>query len=163
MRFDRGDKVLVPHVVRAMMKNHIFQLYHQHCIQTSYNQPLSHSTVFRLLGVCKMQEKKTMCGLDSFSVDGNIGFDILQSLVKDLQVDKDEEKNLSQLIHLSRNYLKFEYQQNVTQDDTNCATHCRLFSLSHPLEKKTSKVVAIIQNILCHVLNVMLYLVYFVE
>jgi hypothetical protein len=137
LRFDRGDKVHVPlpHVVRTMMKNHIFQLYHHHCIQTLYDQPLSRSTVLRLLGVCKMQQKKTMCGLDSFSVDGNVGFDILENLVKDLQLNKNQEKNMLQLIHLSRNYLKFEYQQNVNEDETNCATHCRLFALSHPTDK----------------------------
>ncbi|CAF2911482.1 unnamed protein product [Rotaria sp. Silwood2] len=76
-----------------------------------------------------------MCGLDSFSVDGNAGFDTLQRLVKELQVSNSEEKNLLQLIKLSCNYLKFEYQQNVSQDDTDCATHCRSFALSHPFEK----------------------------
>jgi len=82
-----------------------------------------------------MREKKTMCGLDSFSVDGNSGFDTPQHLVKELQVDNTEEKNLLQLIKLSRNYLKFEYGQNVSKDDTDCATHCRSFALSHPQEK----------------------------
>ena len=82
-----------------------------------------------------MREKKTMCGLDSFSVDGNAGFDTLQRLVKELQVNNFEEKNLLQLIKLSRNYLKFEYRQNVSQDNTDCATHCRIFALSYPLEE----------------------------
>ncbi|CAF1498775.1 unnamed protein product [Adineta steineri] len=135
LRFDRGDKVLVPHVVRTMMKNHVYQVYYQHCIQTGHARPLSRSTVYRLLGTCKMQQKKTMCGLDSFAVDGNNGFDILENLVKDLEFSKNEEKNMLQLIHLSRNYLKFEYQQNVNDDDTNCATHCRLFALSYPTDK----------------------------
>ena len=79
--------------------------------------------------------KKTMCGLDSFSVDGNAGFDTLQRLVNELQVNYTEEKNLLQLIKLSRNYLKFEYRQNVSQDDTDCATHCRLFALSYSLDE----------------------------
>ena len=135
IRFDRGDKILIPHVVRTMMKNHIFQLYQRYCMQTSCVQPLSRSTIFRLLGACKMQEKKTMCGLDSFSVDGNAGFDTLQRLVNELQVNYTEEKNLLQLIKLSRNYLKFEYRQNVSQDDTDCATHCRLFALSYSLDE----------------------------
>ncbi|CAF4535520.1 unnamed protein product [Rotaria sp. Silwood2] len=135
IQFDRGDEILIPHVVRTMMKNHILQLYQRHCIQTSCAQPLSRSTVFRLLDACKMRGKKTMSGLDSFSVDGNAGFDILQRLVKELQVNNTEEKNLLQLIKLSRNYLKFGYRQNVSQDDTDCATHCRLFALSDPLEK----------------------------
>ena len=26
-------------------------------------------------------------------------------------------------------------KQNVNQDDSDCATHCRLFALSHPSEK----------------------------
>ncbi len=135
LRFDQGDKVLVPHVVRIMMKNHIYQLYHQHSIQIAYDQPLSRATVFRLLGVCKMQQKRTMCGLDSFSVDGNNGFDILENLIKDLQLNKNQEKDMLQLVHLSRNYLKFEYQQNINEDQTNCATHCRLFALNHPTDK----------------------------
>ena len=109
IRFDRGDEILIPYVVRTMMKTHIFQLYQHHCIQTSCEQPLSRSTVLRLLGACRMREKKTMCGLDSFSVDGNAGFHTLQRLVKELQVNNFEEKNLLQLIKLSRNYLKFEY------------------------------------------------------
>jgi hypothetical protein len=139
IRFDRGDEILIPHIVRTMMKNHVFQLYQRHCMQTSYVQPLSRSTVFRLLGACKMREKKTMCGLDSFSVDGNVGFDTLQRLIKDLRVDSTEEKNLLQLIKLGRNYLKLEYGQNVSQDDTDCATHCRAFALSDPLEKNLKR------------------------
>ena len=124
IRFDRGNEIHIPYVVRTMMKTHIFQPYQHHCKQTSCEQPLSRSTVFRLLGACKMREKTTMCGLDSFSVDGNVGFDTLQRLVKDLQVNHVEEKSLLQLIKLSRNYLKFEYLQNVSQDNTDCATHC---------------------------------------
>jgi len=139
VRFDRGDEILIPYVVRTMMKSHIFQLYQRHCVQTSYDQPLSRSTVLRVLDACKMREKKTMCGLDSFSVDGNTGFDTLQRLVKELRIEDAEEKNLLQLIKLSRNYLKFEYGQNVSKDDTNCATHCRIFALSHPLEKKLKR------------------------
>jgi len=135
LRFDRGEKILVPYVVRVMMKNHIFQLYHQHCNQTCSAQPLSRSTVYRLLDVCKMQQKKTMCGLDSFVVDGNNGFDMLENIVKDLELNKNEEKNMLQLVSLSRNYLKFEYSQNVNDNKTNCATHCRLFALSHPTDK----------------------------
>jgi hypothetical protein len=118
-----------------MMKNHVFQLYQRHCIQTSCVQALSRRTVFRLLGACKMREKKIMCGLDSFSVDGNAGFDMFQRLLNELQVDNTEKKNSLQLIQLSRNYLKFEYGLNVGQNDTDCATHCRSFALSHPLEK----------------------------
>lgn len=135
LKFDQGGKTLVPHVVRTMMKDHVFQLYHQHCVQISYDQPLSRSTVLRLLNVCKMRQKKVMCGLDSFSVDGNTGFDTLEYLVKELKLNNIDEKNLLQLIKISRNYLKFEYQQNVTHDVTNCATHCRLFALSHPTDK----------------------------
>jgi hypothetical protein len=46
-----------------------------------HDLPLSHSTVYRLLGVYKMQQKKTMCGLDNFAVN-------------DLQLSKNEEKNM---------------------------------------------------------------------
>ena len=55
-------------------------------------------------------------------MDGNAGFDTLQQLVNRLKIDIFEEKKLSQLIKLSRHYSKFEYRQNVSQDDTNCAT-----------------------------------------
>ncbi|CAF1530589.1 unnamed protein product [Adineta ricciae] len=135
LRFDKGEKILVPYVVRVMMKNHIFQLYHQHCIQTCFDRPLSRSTVYRLLDVCKMQQKKTMCGLDSFVVDGNNGFDMLETIVRDLELNKNEEKNMLQLVSLSRNYLKFEYPQNVNDNNSNCATHCRLFALSHSTDR----------------------------
>ena len=89
LRFDRGDKVLVPHVVRTMMKTHVFQMYHQHCTKTGHDQPLSRSTVYRLLGVCKMQQKKTLCGLDSFAVDGNNGFDILENLGERFKIEQE--------------------------------------------------------------------------
>lgn len=135
MEFENNDKILIPHVVRTMIKTHIFQLYEQHCMKTNYPQPISRSTVFRLLGVCKMRQKKTLCGLDSFAVDGNAGFDTLQCLVKDFRLDINQEKNLMQLIKLGRNYLKVGYKQNVNQDNSNCATHCRLFALGHPSEK----------------------------
>ena len=98
-------------------------------------QPLSHSTLFRLLDACKMRERKTICGLDSSSVDGNGEFDTFEHLVKELQLSINEEKNLLQIIKLSRNYLKFEYRQSVSQDDSNCATHCRIPALSHSTEK----------------------------
>jgi hypothetical protein len=135
MKFDRGDKVVVPHVVRTVMKTHIFQLYKQHCHQTSYSEPLSRSTVLRLLDICKMRSKKTMCGLDSFVVDGNAGFDTLQRLIKELVTNCTEEKNLLQLVVLSRNYLKVEHRQHVAQDDSACATHCRIFALSQPMDR----------------------------
>ena len=135
MKFDRGEQVVVPYVVRTVMKTHIFQLYQQHCHQTSYAQPLSRSTVLRLLGICKMRAKKTMCGLDSFVVDGNAGFDTLQRLIKELVNSCTEEKNLLQLVTLSRNYLKIEHRQNVAQDDSACATHCPTFALSQPMDR----------------------------
>ena len=83
--------------------------------------------------------KKTMCGLDSFSVDGNTGFDSLERLLKELRIANAEEKTLLQLIKLSRTYLKFEYVQNVNQDDTNCAKHCRIFALSHPVDENLKR------------------------
>ena len=58
VRFDHGSEVLIPHVVRTMMKTHIFQAYERHCIKTSYEEPLSRSTVLRVLSACKMREKK---------------------------------------------------------------------------------------------------------
>ena len=133
--FDRGDEILIPQIVRTMIKTHIFQLYQRHCIQISCEQPLSCSTMFCLLGACKRREKKTMYGLDSFSVDDNTGFDTLRRLVEELQVNNVEEKSLLQPIKLCRNSLKFEYRQNVSQDNTDCATHCRIFALSYALEK----------------------------
>ncbi|CAF1547066.1 unnamed protein product [Adineta ricciae] len=123
VRFGRGDEILIPHVVRVMMKTHIFQLYRRHCALTNYEEPLSRSTVLRVLSACKMRQKKTLCGLDSFAVDGNAGFDTLERL----------------LIKLSRTYLKFEYGQNVNQDDTDCATHCRLFAFSSSIEENLKR------------------------
>lgn len=76
-----------------------------------------------------------MCGLDSFAVDGNAGFDSLQSLLKQLRLSKSEEKHLLQIIKLSRQYLKVEYKQNVNQDDSDCATHCRWWALSNPSDR----------------------------
>ena len=127
--------MVVPYVVRTVMKTHIFQLYQQHCHQVSYSQPLSRSTVRRLLSICKMRAKKTMCGLDSFVVDGNAGFDTLQRLIKELVTNCTEEKNLLQLVVLCRNYLKLEHRQNVAQDDSACATHCPTFALSQPMDR----------------------------
>ncbi|CAF3215875.1 unnamed protein product [Rotaria sp. Silwood2] len=82
-----------------------------------------------------MRQKKTLSRLDSFAVDGNAGFDVLQRIVQQLRVDDLEKKNLPQLIALSHSYLKAEFRQHVLQDDTNCGTHCSLFALSHPSDK----------------------------
>lgn len=135
MEFDNKEKIVVPHVIQNMMKTHIVQLYEQHCIKIDHSQAISRSTAFRLLNTCKMRQKKTLCGLDSFAVDGNDGFDTLQSLVKSFRLKLDDEKNLLQLIKLSRNYLKYHYKQNVIEDDSACATHCRLFALSSSSDK----------------------------
>ena len=113
IRFDRGVVILTPYAARTTMKVHRLQFYQRHCIQTSCEQTLNRSTELCLLGACKMGEKKIVCGLDSFSVDGNATFDTFQRLVKELQMNNVKEKELLKRIKLSRNCLKFEYRQII--------------------------------------------------
>ena len=135
MHFDTGRQVMIPHVIQTMMKSHIHQLYERHCEQVSYSRPLSRATVFRLLEICKMRQKKTLCGLDSFVVDGMQGFDTLEKLTTQLVNNEEEKKHLIQLLALSKEYIKVEYKMHVTQGDVTCITHCRTFALGHATDK----------------------------
>ena len=138
LKFDSGDSALIPKLAKTALNTHILQIYERHCDMINYQEKLSRSTVFKLLGLFKTRKSQNLAGLDSFVVDGIAGFTTLKNLILKFNLKSEEEKSLLKLIELSQNYLKVEYKIHVTNPEDNCFTHCRIFALSDSTDKSLS-------------------------
>ena len=108
--------------------------YLQFCEEEQF-EPLSRSTLFRILEVREAYQQKSLSGLDNIAADGSTGFAQLLRTVDELDLiglAKNVVEELRTALSEGKRYLKTQFQSHCQEDEGECLDHCRKFGLSDP-------------------------------
>ena len=83
LRLSSGEKITMPNVIRKVTRSTMVKQYLQFCEEEQF-EPLSRSTLFRILEVREATEQKSLSGLDNTAADGSAGFVQLLRIVEEL-------------------------------------------------------------------------------
>lgn len=103
----------VPNVIRTLISETMVRQYHSYCKETAF-QPMSRSTLCRIIKVCSATVRKSLQGLDYVSADGAKAFDDLVEVVE--QLGNDYGKGLSwtkdkiDKLKTAKRYLKSDFK-----------------------------------------------------
>lgn len=132
LRLDSGEELLMPNVIRIVSRSTMIEQYLKHCSEDHF-EPLSRSTLFRILQVREAPSRKSLQGLDNIAAGGAEAFESVRKIVDDLKncgasgTWCDEVQNK---LKSGKRYLKIEYRVHCREEESLCADHCRYFALS---------------------------------
>ena len=106
-------EIKVPNVIRAIIPESIVKQYQSYCKETDF-QPMSRSTLCRIMKVCSATVRKSLQGLDYVAADGAQAFDDLVEVVQKLGSDFGKglswaNDKIDKLKNVKR-YLKSDYK-----------------------------------------------------
>ena len=127
----------MPNVIRTVTKSTLISEYHKHYKENQF-EPLSNSTLFRILDARAASQRKSLSGLDNIATDGATAFDLVEKIVDEVekvtmasQWTPTARRNLRE----GKNYLKTDYRLHCKETESPCPDHCRRFALSNPNDK----------------------------
>ena len=131
-----GLKITMPNVVRTVTRCYSTMVlqYLEHCQEEGF-EPISRSTMYRILEVREASQRKSLSGLDNTAAEGVVAFERLNSIIDELSeagADKEAMLTLKEKLKKGKNYLKKEYMSDCGADESECADHCWRFALSDP-------------------------------
>ncbi|KAL9962229.1 hypothetical protein ACROYT_G031311 [Oculina patagonica] len=132
LKLDSGEELVMPNVVRTVARCTIINQYLEYCKETDF-QPISRSTMWRVLDVQEASQRKSLRGLDNTAADGADGFKDLLRIVDELErvgAEKEWCTQARKRLHEGKLYLKTTYRDHCKQDSSLCPDHCRTFGLS---------------------------------
>lgn len=113
LKLSNSTKITVPNVVRTLIPEQVVQQYTTYCQETGF-QPMSRSSLCRVLKVCSASMRKSLKGLDYFSADGSKAFDDMEEIVEKLgdEFGKGHTWSKKQITNLkmAKRYLKSDYK-----------------------------------------------------
>ena len=113
LKLSSNAELRVPNVIRSSIPEHIVQQYQSYCHEVNFD-PMSRSTLCRVLNVCSASARKSLHGLDYFSADGAKAFDDIQAIIEKLGDAHGKglswEKELINKLKLAKRYLKGDYK-----------------------------------------------------
>jgi hypothetical protein len=127
LKYENGENQTVPHAIIVARFKHIIAYDFQFCSNESF-QPLSESSLYKILRELNPSQRKSLAGLDDTTAEGLNGFKTLENIVSNFLGHK--RHFLDRLEHAKR-YLKIVHPQNC-QDHSECPTHCISLALSDP-------------------------------
>ena len=95
--------------------------YLQFCEEEQF-EPLSRSTLFRILEVSEASRQKSLSGLDNTAADE----------LDQIGLAKNVADELRRALSEGKRYLKTQFQSHCQEDESECPDHCRKFGLSDP-------------------------------
>lgn len=113
LKLSSQAEIKIPNVVRCLIPEQIICQYRSYCQETGFN-PMSRSSLSRVLSACPASVRKSLQGLDNFSAQGGKAFDDLEDLVdklgdnygKGLTWSKETKEKLKQ----AKRYFKGDYK-----------------------------------------------------
>ena len=81
LTLDNGVRIKMPNVVRILTRSTMIDQYLEYCKEQCH-EPLSMSTLFKILEVRKASQRKSLQGLDNTAADGAAGFQTIETLGK---------------------------------------------------------------------------------
>lgn len=152
LRLDSGARIEMPNVIRTVTRSTMIAQYFQFCKEESFD-PLSRSTLYRILEVREASQRKSFQGLDNTAADGSTGFQTLHNITEQLLqvgVDKTWAQTTIRRLDKGKQYLKTNFKVNCNQKESCCADHCRPFALSDPNDKDFQVNCQHEHNMICH-------------
>ena len=122
----------MPNVVRTVTRSTMISQYMQFC-QEKNCQPLSRSTLFKILEVREASQRKSLQGLDNTAADGSAGFHTVEVIVDDLEkggLNRQWCAEVKRKLKDAKRYLKTGYRVHCKPEEDACPDHCRKFALS---------------------------------
>jgi hypothetical protein len=143
LKLDSGESVSMPNVIRTVTRSTMVAQYLKYCKDENFDEPLSRSTLFRILEVREASQRKSLQGLDNTAAEGTNAFKTLRSIVdqlKDAGNTKAWALGITKRLDKAKQYLKTDYKVSCQEETSLCADHCRVFALNDPDDKdfKTS-------------------------
>ena len=130
----------MPNVIRNFSRSTLICQYIQYC-QEQKIEPLSRSTLFRILNIREASERKSLHGVDNIAADGSTGMEKLKQIVSEMEsigFGKEWAERPVQKLNSAKVYLKSDYMVHC-KDESPCPDHCRSFALSDPTDKLLQK------------------------
>lgn len=113
LRLSSDAQIKIPNVVRTLIPEQIIRKYQGYCNEIGF-EPMSRSTLWRVLNVCSASTRKSLQGLDYFSAVGAEAFDELQKVIDKLGDECGKgltwAKDISDRLKLAKRYLKCDYK-----------------------------------------------------
>ena len=136
----------MPNVIRTVTKSTLISEYHKHCKESQF-EPLSNSTLFRILDARAASQRKSLQGLDNIAADGATAFDLIEKIVDEVEkvtMASQWAPTARRSLREIKTYLKTDYRLHCKETESPCPDHCRKFALSDPndnlfLERCTHK------------------------
>ena len=132
IKLENGEELPMPNIVRTVTRSTIIHQYLEFCEETEF-EPMSRSTMWRVLEVQEATQRKSLQGLDNTAADGADGFEQLLKIIDDLQEAgannvwcSENKKNLN----AGKLYLKTSYPSHCQEENCHCPDHCIPFALS---------------------------------
>ena len=132
LKLDSDEKIQMPNVVRTLARSTMINQYFEFCKEEQF-EPLSRSTLFKILDVWEASQRKSLQDLDNIAADGAAGFQTVARIIDDLEKgggNKQWCNNVKRRLRDSKQYLKTDYPVHCKPDESTCADHCRRFALS---------------------------------
>ena len=82
LKLDSGEELLMPNVIRIIARSTMIEQYLKHCSEDHF-EPLSRSTLFRILQVREASQRKSLQGLDNIAAGGAEAFESARKIVDD--------------------------------------------------------------------------------
>ena len=106
--------------------------YVQFC-QEEKCEPLSHSTLFKILEVRETSQRKSLQGLDNTAADGSAAFQTVERIVDDLEkagLARQWCAEIKDKLKDAKGYLNTGYRIHCNPETAACPNHCRKFARS---------------------------------
>lgn len=84
IKLDNGEELSMPNIVRTVARSTIIHQYLDFCKETEF-EPMSQSTMWRVVEVQEATQRKSLQGLDNTAADGANGFEELMKIIDDLE------------------------------------------------------------------------------
>ena len=132
LKLDSGETIEMPNVVRTVTRSTMISQYIQFC-QEEECEPLSRSTLFKILEVREASQRKSLQGLDNTAADGSAAFQTVERIVDELEkggLAKQWCTEVKGKLKDAKRYLKTGYSVHCKPETAACPDHCRKFALS---------------------------------
>jgi len=155
LKLDSGEKIEMPNVVRTVTRSTMVSQYLMFCEEENF-EPLSHSTLFKILEAREASQRKSLQGLDNTAADGASGFQTLENIVEELEkvgVSSQWCSDAKRKLKESKRYLKTGYRVHCREDVSTCPDHCRRFALNDELDPNFQEKCSHLHNTKCNDCN----------
>jgi len=118
LRLSDGERLEILNVVRTVVASRLVKLYLSYCAETGF-QPISRSTLFKILKICSASQKKSLAGLDSMQIDGVFAFASLKETADrlcTLGLKEERSKEIKCVIKAAKQYLETDYKIHVSRE-----------------------------------------------